>query len=75
MLSKGIKRIMKENEKYAKILAYYDETGVFQLEKVKRSFTLRKSTMSKLKELSKKKRKSMSAVVDSLVDEYHSLAL
>ncbi len=68
MLSQEIRRIMKENEKYANMLEEYDRTGEFPLDKVRRSFTLRKMTMNKLKKVSKKTGKSMSGIIDSVVD-------
>jgi hypothetical protein len=64
-----IERIMKENEKYANMLEDYDRTGVFPLDKVRRSFTLKNMTMSKLKAASKATGKSMSDIIDDLVDE------
>ena len=69
MLSQEIKRIMKENEKYANMLEEYDRTGEFPLDKVRRSFTLRKATMRKLKEASRRTGKSMSAIIDGLADD------
>lgn len=68
MLSQEIKRIMKENEKYAKILEEYDRTGKFPLEKIRRSFTLKRMTINKLKSLSKKTGRSMSDIIDSLIE-------
>ena len=69
MLSQEIKRIMKENDKYAKMLEEYDKTGKFPLKKIRRSFTLKRMTVNKLKRASKKTGKSMSDTIDSLVDE------
>ncbi len=69
MLSREIRRIMKENEKYAKILEEYDRTGKFPLEKIRRSFTLKRMTMNKLKEASRKTGNSMSDIIDELVDD------
>ncbi len=69
MLPREIRRIMKENEKYTRILEEYDRTGQFPLEKIRRSFTLKRITINKLKNLSKKKRKSMSKILDELVEE------
>lgn len=63
-----IERIMKENEKYLRILEEYDRTGVFGLDKVRRSFTLKNMTMSKLKSVSKTTGKSMSDIIDDLVE-------
>ena len=68
MLSKEIKRIMKENEKYTRMLEEYDKTGKFPLEKIRRSFTLKRMTINKLKKTSKDSGKSMSDIIDSLVD-------
>jgi len=69
MLSQEIERIMKENEKYARMLEEYDRTGEFPLEKVRRSFTLKRISINKLKETSKNTGKSMSDIIDELVDE------
>lgn len=63
-----IEKIMKENEKYAKILEEYDETGVFPLEKIRRSFTLKRMSFNKLKNISKKTGKSMSEILEVLID-------
>ena len=69
MLSNDIRRIMKENEKYANMLEEYDRTGEFPLDKVRRSFTLRKATMKKLKQASRKTGKSMSSLIDRMVEK------
>jgi len=69
MLSQEIRRIMKENEKYANMLEEYDRTGEFPLDKIRRSFTLRKMTVNKLKKVSQKTGKSMSAIIDNVVDK------
>jgi hypothetical protein len=68
MLSQEIRRIMKENEKYANMLEEYDRTGEFPLDKVRRSFTLRRMTIKKLKRVSEKTGKSMSAIIDNVID-------
>lgn len=68
MLSREIRRIMKENEKYANMLEEYDRTGKFPLEKIRRSFTLRRMTFDRLKEESKKTGRSMSDIIDGLVN-------
>lgn len=67
-LPKNIKRIMKENEKYTNMLEEYDRTGKFPLEKIRRSFTLRRMTINKLKGTSEKTGRSMSDIIDNLVD-------
>lgn len=59
---------MKENEKYANMLEEYDRTGKFPLEKIRRSFTLRRMTFDRLKEESKKTGRSMSDIIDGLVN-------
>ena len=69
MLSNDIRRIMKENETYANMLEEYDRTGEFPLDKVRRSFTLRKATMKKLKQASRKTGKSMSSLIDRMVEK------
>jgi len=56
MLPREIRRIMKENEKYAKMLEEYDRTGHLPLEKIRRSFTIKRMSYNKLKEFSKKKK-------------------
>lgn len=69
MTLQEIKRIMKENEKYAKMLEEYDKTGKFALDKIRRSFTLKRMTTDKLKKMSQETGKSMSDIIDKLVDE------
>jgi len=69
MLSREISRIMKENEKYAEMLEYYDRTGKMPWEKIRRSYTLRRATLEKLEAASKKTGKSMSNIIDGLVDK------
>ncbi len=69
MLLRKIERIMKENEKYARMLEEYDRTGHLPIEKVRRSFTLRRMTVRKLRDLSRKTNKSMSGLIDELVND------
>jgi len=68
MLPREIRRTMKENEKFVRMLEEYDRTGKPPWEKIRRSFTLRRMTVEKLKETSKKTGKSMSDIIDKLVD-------
>jgi len=68
MLSMDVERLMKENEKYTHMLAEYDETGVFPLKKIRRSFTLKQGTVRKLRELAKQSGKNMSEFIDFLID-------
>lgn len=68
MLSQETRRIMRENEKYAKMLEEFDRTGKLPLEKIRRSFTLKRATVRKLREISKKNDKSMSGMIEALVE-------
>jgi|TARA_Y100000034_G_scaffold88708_1_gene106483 hypothetical protein len=68
MLSKDVERLIKENEKYTQILEEYDQTGVFPLKKIRRSFTLKHRTVRKLRELSKQSGKNMSEFIDFLIE-------
>lgn len=68
MRLREIERIMKENEKYAKMLEEYDRTGKLPFDKIRRSFTIRHSTFQTLKNQSKKTGKSMSDILDELVE-------
>lgn len=68
MLSPEIRRIMKENEKYAELLEYYDRTGRLPLKKERRNFTLKDINFHRLKKASKKTGKSMSRILDELIE-------
>jgi len=68
MLSKDVERLIKENEKYTQILEEYDQTGVFPLSKVRKNFTLKQRTVSKLKVLSEQSGKNMSEFIDFLIE-------
>ena len=68
MLPREIRRIMKENEKYARMLEEYDRTGRHPLEKIRRSYTLKRMTVDKLRRMSEKSGKSMSSIIDDVVD-------
>jgi hypothetical protein len=66
---KEIERIMKQNEKYAQMLEEFDRTGVLAIDKLRRSFTIRNSTFAALKSLSKATGRSMSDIIDGLVEK------
>ena len=68
MLSRDIERIMKENERYTKMLEEYDRTGKLAIEKIRRSFTLKRETIEGLKKISLKKGTSMSGLIEELVE-------
>ena len=67
MRLRDIEKIMKENERYAKMLEEFDSTGNLPFEKIRRSFTIRRSTFRYLKEEAKKTGKSMSDIIDEVV--------
>lgn len=69
MRLKDIERIMKKNEKYAKMLEEFDRTGKLPLDKIRRSFTIRNSTFNALKSESKRTGKSMSDILDEIVEK------
>lgn len=70
MLSKEIRDVLKENEKYSRLLERYDETREFDLDRIRRSFTIKKGTYRRLKKMSREQGKPMSRILDELVDEY-----
>lgn len=69
MLSKEIRNLLKENERYNRMFERYDKTREFDLDKTRRSFTLRKSSYCKLKEMSDSTGKSMSSLLDRLIEK------
>ena len=69
MLSQEIRKIMKENNKYAKMLEEYDKTGIFPLDKIRRSFTIKQMNYQKLKKISKRTEKSMSDLLDEMIEK------
>lgn len=68
MLSREIRRIMEENDRYAKMLEEYDRTGRLPIEKIRRSFTIKRMTAEKLKMMSEKTGMSMSDIIDEMVE-------
>ena len=64
-----IKKIMKENEKYLNMLEEFDRTGHLPTEKIKRSFTLKLGSFRKLKKASGEKGKSMSSLLEELIEK------
>lgn len=68
MLPKRYERILDKNDKYMKMLEYYDRTGRFPLDKIRRSFTLKEMNVTKLKEMSRKTGKNMSDILDGLIE-------
>jgi|GEM_PF-1042439 len=69
MRLREIERIMKENEKYAKMLEEFDRTGKLPSDKIRRSFTIRNSTFNALKNESRRSGKSMSDILDEVVEK------
>ena len=68
MLPKEFERILDKNERYMKMLEYYDRTGRFPLDKIRRSFTLKEMNVTKLKKMSKETGRSMSDILDELIE-------
>ena len=66
---KEIESIMKKNQKYADMLEYYDRTGRFPLDKVRKNFTLKEINATRLEEGAEKRRTSMSALLDRLIEK------
>ncbi|MBM3309415.1 MAG: ribbon-helix-helix domain-containing protein [Candidatus Altiarchaeales archaeon] len=69
MLSKEIRKLLKENEKYNNMFERYDQTRKLDLDKVRRSFTIRESSYRRLKELSESTGKSMSSLLDRMIEK------
>lgn len=68
MLSKEIRQVLEENMKYTRMLEEYDKTRELGLDKIRRSFTLKKGSYRKLKTMSKSTGKPMSAILDQLIE-------
>ncbi len=68
MLSRKIERILKENERYARMLEYYDRTGKLPTKKVLRSFTLEQMNIDRLKAESARTGRNMSKILDELIE-------
>ena len=66
---KEVEKILKENEKYTKMLDYYDRTGRMPARKVPKTFTISQAGFDKLKAQSKKTGKTMSALLDELIEK------
>ena len=63
-----VERIIKKNKKYFDMLEEYDRTRRLPIEKMRRSFTLKRMTINKLKTISRETGISMSKLIDILVD-------
>ena len=66
---KEIERIMKENEKWLNMLEEYDRTGKLPLERVRRSFTLKRMNYDKLRRIARERNEKMSRILDRLIEE------
>lgn len=69
MLSKEIKGLIEENMKHIRMFERYDETREFDWDRVRRSFTIKKSTYRKLKSMAENNHTPMSRIVDELVEK------
>ncbi|MBM3303469.1 MAG: hypothetical protein FJY76_00070 [Candidatus Aenigmarchaeota archaeon] len=67
MLPKDIRRIMEEDARFIEAFDTYDRTGVFPFKKTRIDLSLRSETIEKLREVAKKKKTSMSAVIDQMM--------
>ena len=66
---KEAEKILKENEKYTKMLEYYDRTGRMPARKVPKTFTLQQSTFDRLKAESARTGKNMSRLLDEMIEK------
>lgn len=69
MRLREIEKIMKENERYTKMLEEFDRTGYLPIEKIRRSFTIKRSTFTALKNEAEKTGEPMSDIIDNLVEK------
>lgn len=67
MLPRDIRRIIRENKEHLDLFERYDETRVFDLDRIRRSFTLRRDVYRKLKDLSESTGKPMGRILDDLL--------
>lgn len=67
MLPKDIKMFMERHKEDLETFERYDRTREFDLDKVRRSFTLRRDTYNQLKEASRATGKPMSQIIEKLV--------
>lgn len=69
MQSKDIKDVIKENMRYTRMLEEYDKKREFPLDKTRKNFTIKKGNYWKLKSTSKKTGKSMSEIIDEVIEK------
>ena len=69
MLSRRIERILKEKDRYARMLEYYDATGKLPTRKVAKTFTLEQMNVSVLEEEAERTGRKMSQIVDQILEE------
>jgi len=68
MLSKDIEMIIVKYKKYIDAFEEFDRTGKWPLEKTRRSFTIQQAAYQKLKAEAKKRKMSMSDLLDELIE-------
>ncbi|HLD78194.1 MAG TPA: hypothetical protein VJB16_04155 [archaeon] len=68
MLPKNVERVLRENKKWFEMLEEYDRTGVWPLERKRVDLTLSRRTIAKLRAKAAAEGKSVSRVVDELVE-------
>lgn len=67
---RGIKKIIKENKKWTDRFAEWDRTGVDPFAEKLVSFSLKEKNHLKLKKIAHESGKSMSDIVDDLIEKY-----
>ena len=66
---KEIRKVIKENKEWTDVLAEWDKSGVDPFAEKLVSFSIKGKNHLKLKKIARKRKKSMSDVVDELIEE------
>lgn len=69
MPSKDVENVIKKHMKYTRMFEEYDRMREFALDRIRRSFTIRKDTYWKLKKTSEARGTSMSKLIDDAIDK------
>jgi len=70
MLSKDIKKVMKEDEKWTNLFERWDRTGIDPFAEKKVTLSIREENHVRLKDIARKRGKSMSDIVDNLIEKH-----
>ena len=68
MLSKEIRRILKENKKWIDMFEKWDRTGIDPFSEKKVCFSIKDINHHKLKKIAKTQKISMSDIIDNLIE-------